>query len=199
MSNVAAGGLSAQHGHHLLGLLQRDERRRLLHGHGVRPEHPALYQQLHHHPAADRGHPRPGAAGQGRRRGGPEEDPVHHPLRHGGHRHPAGLRLLYDDAATTCWHPTPRHLAGPGHHRHLRGRLLLRHVDGRAGQRSSAWATASPSSCSPASCPASPACVSAPVHRRAQLVSARHARDLCRAPGAAPSALGVLLLVGILA
>ena len=34
----------------------------------------------------------------GRRRGGTEEDPVHHPLCHSCHRHPAGLRLLYADA-----------------------------------------------------------------------------------------------------
>ena len=34
-------------------------------GNGLRPEHPALYQRIHHHPAADCGHPGPGAAGQG--------------------------------------------------------------------------------------------------------------------------------------
>ena len=41
-------------------------------------------------PALERHGPR-------RRRGGQEEDPVHHPLRHGGHRHPAGLGLLHAD------------------------------------------------------------------------------------------------------
>ena len=37
-------------------------------------------------------------AGQGRRGRGQEEDPVHHPLYHWRHRHPAGGRLLFHDA-----------------------------------------------------------------------------------------------------
>ena len=52
---------------------------------------------LHHHPAAHRGHPGPGAAGQGGRRGGPEEDRVHHPVHHRGHRPAPGLWLLHPD------------------------------------------------------------------------------------------------------
>ena len=43
------------------------ERFRLFDGDPVRPEHSALYQQLHHHSAAYRGHSRLGAAGQGGR------------------------------------------------------------------------------------------------------------------------------------
>ncbi len=57
----------------------------------------ALYQQLHHHPAAHRGHPRSGADGQGGRRGGPQEDRLHHPVHHRGHRPAPGLRLLLPD------------------------------------------------------------------------------------------------------
>ena len=50
-------------GYRPAGSVQRDERRRIRYGYRIRPEHPALYQQLHHHSAADGCNPRSGAPG----------------------------------------------------------------------------------------------------------------------------------------
>ena len=57
------GQLPGRYGHHHPGPIRRDERRRLRYGDGFRPGYPAIYQQLHHYPAADRGYPRSGADG----------------------------------------------------------------------------------------------------------------------------------------
>ena len=125
--------LYQQYGRVLPGAAQHHERRRLRHGDGVCPGHPALYQRLHYHPAADSGDPAPGAAGPGRRGSGQEEDPGHHPLRYCGHRPAAGLGLLHHDPQRG--HPDQRErLGGPGHHRDLYRRRQLPHVAGRAGQ-----------------------------------------------------------------